>query len=194
MNEKAFTLIETLLTAFILAFLLLGLYIIFEKGYFAWNKGNNLMEQHRKIRGCLDLMSRELKSTFISSSNNSIIFKGDEKKVLFFSSSNIAQEKGEYDIKRVEYKMENCDLIRKIKSSWKKKESSSLTTVLADNITGLKFSYYNGKRWQNSWDSQGKKTQEENSFLPCAVKILIVVKAEAEPPLSLSTVIYIPVG
>jgi len=193
MNKKAFTLVETLVTTCILAFLLLGLYIIFGKGYSAWEKGNIRLEQYQKARGCLDLMSRELKSAFISSSNSALVFRGGKDEILFFSSSNIPHEKGEYDLKEVEYKLENCNLVRKVKSFLNSKINPGATAILASNVTGLEFSYHNGKRWQESWDSTKEGNRKKALPLPQAIRIELVISEENESPLTFSTVINIPV-
>lgn len=185
-DKRAFTLVEILVTTCILAFLLLGLYIIFERGYSAWKKGNIRLEQYQKARGCLDLMSRELKSAFISSINSALVFRGSKNRVLFFSSSNIPQEKGEYDLKEVEYKLSNFNLVRKVKSFLVNKINPGATTILASNVTNLEFSYHNGKKWQEGWDS----TEEKN--LPRAIRIELVLREEDEPPLTFSTVVNIP--
>lgn len=192
-KERAFTLVEIMVATFILAFFLMGLYFIFERSHSAWEKGNIRLTQYQEARGCLDILSRELKSVFISPSNPAIVFKGEKSKLLFTCSSNIPDRKGEYDLKEVEYKFKNNELIRRVKSNFNQPSNYGITTVLTSGITRLSFSYYNGSSWQDSWDSKKDKSKTNFSPLPEAVSIEITIEGENESAMTFSTVVNIPV-
>jgi len=191
-GEMAFTLAEILIATFILSFLLLGAYFIFNKSHSAWEKGNLRIEQYQKIRGCLDILTRELKSAFITSSNPSFVFKGKENEVLLTSSSNIPRQKGEYDLKQIKYKLDNSRLIRRVKSNFINPSSSGAVTVLASGVDKVTFSYYNGEKWQSQWDSEKDKDKRFSSGLPRAVGIEFVIREEGEAAV-FSTTVTLPV-
>lgn len=190
-KEKAFTLIEVMVAGIILAFLLVGVYFIFEKTHSSWEKGNTRLTQYQKARGCLDIISRELKSTFITLSNPSIVFKGERQRLLFTCSSNTPDKKGEYDLKEVEYKLKNHELVRRVKTNFNDPSNPGATITLASGIIDLSFSYYNGAIWQNNWDSTRDRTSL--SSLPEAVKVEMVIKGENSSSLTFSTIVNIPV-
>ena len=195
MNTKkilAFTLLEVLVATCILSFLILGLYIVFDKTHFVWEKENTRLEQYQKIRGCLDTLIKELKSSFVSSSNPSIFFRGQKNEISFICSSNIPYQKGEYDLKQVQYQLRNSQLTRTVKSNFSDPLNPGAVAVLASGIDKLTFSYYDGKKWQSKWDSKKDKNIEFFSGLPQAVWVEIVVKGKNEPPITFSTTVNIP--
>ncbi len=195
MNNKkilAFTLLEVLAATCILSFLILGLYIVFDKTHFAWEKENTRLEQYQKIRGCLDALIKELKSSFISSSNSSLFFRGQENEISFICSSNIPYQKGEYDLKQIQYQLQDSQLIRKVKSNFDNPLNPGAVTVLASGINNLTFSYYDGKKWQSKWDSKKDKDIKFFSGLPQVVWVEIVVRGKNEPPITFSTTVNIP--
>ncbi|MBE0478577.1 prepilin-type N-terminal cleavage/methylation domain-containing protein [Candidatus Aerophobetes bacterium] len=190
-RKAAFTLPEVLIATFILSFLILGLYFIFDKSHSAWEKGDVRLEQYQKIRGCLETMTKELKATFINPADSSLVFKGKKEDVLFFCSTNLPHEKGEYDLKKVNYQLANSKLIRKVKSNLSSPLTPSATTILASEIDELTFSYYDGKKWHPEWDSE--KNKGFSSLLPKAVAIELAVRGKGESPLTFSTTVSIPV-
>ncbi len=192
MKKGGFTLLETVVSAFILAFTLLGLYVIFEKGYFIWERGNEDLERYQEAKGCFDLMSRELRSSFLSLSNSNLIFKGEENKIVFYSSSNIAHEEKEYDLKKVEYKLQDGTIFRKVISVLEDKNNPGATTVLVSRVVNLSFSYYDGRKWRKSWDSEKKKITDSLP-LPEAVRLRLILKRENDKPLVFSTMVNLPV-
>ncbi len=193
MKKNAFTLIEILVATFIFAFLIMGLYFIFDKSHSGWEKGNARLEQYQKAREFLNILNREIKSVFISSSNKNIVFRGNEHEILFMCSTNVPNRKGEYDLKEVEYRLSGNQLKRRVKSVFDKKSNLGRISILASNIAELKFSYHNGKNWQKTWDSK-KDRSKKDFILPQAIRVEIVVKGESVMPLTFSTVISIPVS
>jgi len=198
MSEKkiapAFTLLEVLVATFILSFIILGLYFIFDKSHFAWEKGNARLKQYQKLRGCLDTMTRELKSAFISPSNPSILFKGKKDEIIFTCSSNLPHQEGEYDLKNIHYQLQNSNLIRKVKSNFASPVNLPNTTILASNIERLTFSYYDGKKWQSKWGLEEDKNTKTLPRLPQAVSVELVVQEDGERPVTFSTIVNIPAG
>mgnify|MGYP000120726810 CR=1 FL=1 len=189
---KAFTFVEILFATFLFSVLLLGLYFIFIKSHSAWEKGNASLEQFQKIRGCFDLLKRDIKSTFTSPNNPLFIFNGEKERILFISSSNIPHEKGEYDLKQIEYEFRDFCLIRRVKSNLQDPSNPGSSTVIACDIDKLTFLYFNGKKWLTRWNSQKAKTFPP---LPQAIKVEITLKDKEEDksPLTFSSIISIPV-
>ena len=189
---RAFMLIELLVATFVLSLLIMGLYVIFYKSHSVWERGNRRLEQYQTARGCLDTLSRELKSTFMSASNPSIVFRGKEDEISFTCASNMPQEIGEYDLKQIHYQLRSYQLIRKVRSNWGNSLNPGGTNVLASQIESLTFSYYTGKLWQPEWDSQKDTNTAFGTGLPQAVCVELVVRGEGELPVTFSITIDIP--
>lgn len=179
----AFTLLEVLVATCIFSLLILGLYFIFDKSHSIWDEANVSLEEYQKIRSCLDMLTEELKSAFVSPSNPSISFEGKEDEVRFTCSSNLPHESGQYDLKNVHYLLKRSNLIKRTTSSFDLPERAPSTTILASNVYGLKFSYYKRKKWQSSC-----------SVLPRAVKVKISVAPQGQTPITFSTVVSLPLS
>jgi|GEM_PF-2424376 len=192
-GEESFTLVELLISIFLLAVIITSLYLIFWKGYYAWMKGSARVQIYQSTRVCLDTISREVKSSFISRSNPNLVFKGDEHRLLFTSTFNEVSESGEYDLCEIEYSLTHLKLQRRIKTFLDSKPGKGgCTATLGFPINDLDFSYYNGKNWQKNWDSTMGTHNCSDDALPRAVKITLSSRAKGETPLTLSTIVYLP--
>ncbi|MEA1963635.1 MAG: type II secretion system protein GspJ [Candidatus Aerophobetes bacterium] len=194
-KRKGFTLIEVILATSILAFLLATLYYIFWKSSSAWEKGNARIRMYQKSRACLDMMSREIKTAFISRGNPCLKLKGDKGRLTFISTSNKIGEKGEYDLCEIEYSLSNSNLQRRIRASLDPdSKKKGATNTIASNVMNLSFSYNGNDGWQESWDStMGTEDNTSNDVLPQLVRITLTTYDEREKKdLTLSTVITLP--
>jgi len=192
-REDSFTLVELLIGTFLLAVVITSLYFVFWKAYSAWIKGSSRLQVYQNTRSCLDAMSREIKSSFISKSNPNLVFKGNEHHLFFTSTFNEAGESAEYDLCEIEYSLTHLKLQRRIKTSLDSNPGKGgCTATLGFPINDLIFSYYNGKNWQKSWDSTMKTLDCSDDALPQAVEITLSSQAKGEAPLTFSTVVYLP--
>ena len=69
--------------------------------------------------------------------------------------------------------------------------SPDATVVLADNLLGLHFRFFDGSTWVESWDSQ---SMPPGSQLPQAIAIDLMLAAPGAAPLKLSTMISLPMA
>ncbi|MBC7189731.1 prepilin-type N-terminal cleavage/methylation domain-containing protein [Candidatus Aerophobetes bacterium] len=192
-KNRGFTITEILVATFIFSLLVMGVYGVFNKSQLAWERGNLRIEQYRKIRGIFDLLTRELRCAFVSPANPDLFFEGEENSLYFFSSSNIAKEKGEYDLKFISYRFKDSKIIKNTKSNFKSPSTKTSSTVLASDVRKLSFSYFNGKNWQEKWRFREDKSRNFSSYLPEAVRITVTVGKEDETPLTFSTTVLLPV-
>jgi len=192
-KEESFTLVELLIGTFLLAVIITSLYLIFWKGYYAWMKGDARLQIYQNTRCCLDTISREVQSSFISRSNPNLGFKGDKHHLLFVSTFNEVSRSGEYDLCEIEYSLTNLKLQRRIKTFLDSKPGKGgCTSTLSFPISDLIFSYYNGENWQKNWDSTMGTPDCSDDALPQAVKIVLSSQVGEEAPLTLSTIVYLP--
>jgi type II secretion system protein J len=195
-TEKAFTLIELIIATSILAFLMSVIYFIFWKGLSIWEKGNARTQMYQNARVCLDTIAREIRTSFINSSNPCLIFKGDKHSLYYTSTSNKADKKGEYDLCEIGYRLKGSKLQRRIKTILNSASGTGgSTATIASPVLGLDFQYYDGSEWKESWDStMGTPEDTGDDSLPLAVKITLVTQDERGEgtPLTLSTIAYLP--
>lgn len=195
-REKAFTLIELIISTSILAFLMLTVYSVFYNNSLVWEEGNTRIQMYQGARVCLDTMAREIRSAFISSSNPYLTFKGDRCNLNYVCASNKVNRSGEYDLCEVGYSLKGSNLYRRMRSVLSSVPGENGTSsVLAPYILSLNFMYYDGVKWRESWDStMGTPEDTSDDGLPFTVKITITTQGEqdAEACLTLSTVVNIP--
>lgn len=192
-----FTLIEVILATSILAFLLSTLYYIFWKSSSAWEKGNARIRMYQNSRVCLDIMSREIKTAFISRGNPCLKLKGNEDRLTFISTLNRIGEKGEYDLCEIEYSLSDNSLRRRIKvflGPDTKKDGT--TNTIASNVVNLSFLYNGDDGWCKSWDStMSTENNTSDDVLPQMIKITLTTYDEREKKdLTLSTTVTLPTG
>lgn len=189
-REEAISLIEVIIATFLLVFLMSVVYYIFYRETSAWEKGNIRLQLYQNGRSCLDIMRREIESAFISPSNPSLIFKGRKKTLEYVSISNNVKKAGQYDLCRVKYYLKGTDLLREVKTFMDSQRHGG-TGVIAFGVLDLNFSYYDGNRWREEWDSTaGTPENISDDHLPLAVKIAITLqdKEGKEKPFVLSAI------
>lgn len=193
-KERAFTLVEIIVSCAILVILMGALYRIFGAGSSAWQKGEARTRMYQNARIILDLMSREIKSAFISRGDPHLVFKGSESFLTFISASHTPDRTGEFDLRRIEYSLPQDRLLRSVETRLGS-FSGRATATLAEQVLNLTFSYWGQMEWQSFWDSTKGTPDRNDDILPEAVKISISTQDEEahEPPIILSTIVYIPV-
>jgi len=193
-KEEAFTLVEIMVSCAILVILMGALYRVFWGSSAAWQKGEARTRMYQNARISLDLMSREIRAAFVSRGDPHLIFKGNESFLTFISVSNTPNTVGAYDLRRIEYSLSQDRLCRRIETHLDSFSGGALAT-LAEGVLNLTFSYCSQDQWQGFWDSTKGTPDNADDSLPEAVKITISTQDEEarEPPLILSTVVYLPV-
>lgn len=190
-----FTLTEVAISVFILSFLSLVVYLFFWGSSSAWEKGKARLEVYQNLRYPLKVMSRELKTAFISPHSSSFIFLGREKEIHFISTLNSPSGEGKSDLCEISYYLnEKGQLIRRKDSTPDDKPlKGGGYSPLASGVTFLQFSYWDGEKWSLSWDSTRGTPQPQDDLLPQKVKITLSVRDERgiEPEFTLSTEVYL---
>jgi len=144
-------------------------------------------------------MSREVRCALISPGNSQLVFNGDEDALSYISTFYKPDESGEFDLLEVGYSLSSQgEILRRIKTHLiSSPVKGGATSVLANNILELSFSYNNESAWQDRWDSSmGTPDNTKDDYLPQAVQINIIVQDGQllESPLFLSTAVTIPTG
>ncbi len=177
--KKGFTLVEILISLAILAMIVVSTFTIFRSSAKSWQKGESRSERYNSARIAIGKMSREI-SQAVLNKNTPAKFIGTREDVSFISF--VSGRSGVFDLAEIEYwidgdqnfLMRNEDLNPDYDFS-----TQDNSDILADNISELEFSYYDGIVWNESWDSEekGKETDDgDRGILPKAIKIKIKVR------------------
>ncbi len=194
-KERAFTLVEVMVSCAILVILMGALYRVFWGSSSAWQKGEARTRMYQNARIILDLMSREIRAAFISPGDPHLIFKGNESFLTFVSVSNTPNTTGEYDLRQIEYSLSQERLRRRIDTHLDS-FGGGASAMVGQRILNLTFSYWGQDQWHGFWDSTNGTPDDADDALPEAVKITISTQDEQahEPKLILSTIVYLPVS
>ena len=194
--EKGFTLLELLISIAILSLVLVMIYGTLSMGSRAWEKGEEDIEKTQRMRVVMNLLSREIKSTFpykvtpseLDTHKEFYAFEGKKDSVSFVSTVPLKGGRrglswlsfwveGEEGLVVVERDALRSDIFKE-RNSIDKDEIE----VLDSNITSMKLEYYelkSGKEegegegeWKEHWDA------EKEGTLPHAVKIELTFEEE----------------
>lgn len=178
--RTGFTLVEILIALAILAMIVASTFTIFRSSSSSWQKGERRSERYHNARVAIGKMSMEISHAVIAGGANSK-FIGEKKTVRFISF--VSASSGVFELAEIGYWLDkkNCALMRNedIDPDYDFSTQDS-SDILADNISELEFSYYNGSIWSDTWDSDSSgKEQEKDNYekaLPEAVKIKIEIE------------------
>ena len=182
MRKKGFTLVEILIALAILAVIVTSTFVIFRSSTKSWQKGEKRSERYHNARVAVGKMSTEI-SQAVMRENKLSKFIGKNEEVGFVSFVSTAE--GIFELVEIEYwldrdrrfLMRNEDIDPDFDFS-----TQDNSDILAENITLLEFSYYDGLTWSEAWNlSENEEDGEEEieideSVLPKAVKIKIKVE------------------
>ncbi len=178
--SSAFTLVEILIALAILAMIVTSTFTIFRSSSKSWQKGETRSERYHNARVAMGKMSKEISQAVISE-NRLSKFIGEKKEVSFISFVSTAA--GVFELAEIEYwldkdqrlLMRNEDVDPDYDFS-----SQEHSDILADNISELEFSYYDGLNWADVWDSdlagEDSDLEQTRGILPEAVKIKVKIE------------------
>jgi len=182
MRKKGFTLVEILIALAILAVIVTSTFVIFRSSTESWQKGEKRSERYHNARVAVGKMSTEI-SQAVMSENRLSKFIGNNEEVGFVSFVSTAE--GIFELVEIEYWLDK-DRRFLMRNEDIDPDFDFLTQdnsdILAENITLLEFSYYDGLTWSEAWNlSENEEDGEEEieideSVLPKAVKIKIKVE------------------
>lgn len=164
--DQGFTLVEILIALAILAMIVVSTFTIFKSSSNSWQKGEARSERYQNARTAIGRMSTEISQAVISE-NGSDRFIGNKEDMSFISFVSTAG--GVFELTEVKYWLDPEQMLLMRNEDTEPDydfATQDYSDVLADNISGLEFFYYDGKDWSDKWDSDA-----DAAGLPKAVKI-----------------------
>ncbi|MBC8473833.1 MAG: prepilin-type N-terminal cleavage/methylation domain-containing protein [Candidatus Omnitrophica bacterium] len=178
LHNKAFTLVEILIALAILAMIVASTFTIFRSSAKSWQKGEIRSERYHNARVAIGRMSMEIsQAVIIENSDARFIGQPDEVSFVSFVSST----EGVFEQAEIEYWFDSAQKVLMRNEDAEPDydfSTQDYSDILADGISELEFSYYDGSTWVDSWDSRfiDEETGDEVDSLPKAVKIKIQVQ------------------
>lgn len=169
--RTGFTLVEILIALAILAMIVASTFTIFRSSSSSWQKGEKRSERYHNARVAIGKMSAEISHAVIDEGKPGR-FIGEKEDVRFISFVSAAS--GVFELAEIGYWLDKNERVLMRNEDVDPDydfSTQDYSDILADNISMLEFSYYNGTRWSDTWDSN---SSEKN--LPEAVKIKIEVE------------------
>lgn len=163
--KYGFTLVEILISLAILTMIVASTFTIFRSSSKSWQKGEARSERYHNARAAMGKMSMEL-SQAVMREDGLCKFIGEKDEVAFISF--VSSSSGVFESAEIEYWLDgDRNLLLRNEDTEPDYDFSTQdkSDILADNISILEFSYYDGLYWNDSWDS--------DLALPKAVKIKI---------------------
>ena len=183
-NRPAFTFVELLIAMLIFSLVAVSIYLSFNVGVRAWQKGEGSYRTRQEARYLLGTISRELRAAVNS---QIIIFSGRADSLSFCRAAN--------GIFRVTYGFDDGEkAVYRVLQTYKDNASggAGIKSRVASGISSIKFQYSckkDGKfTWNDSWP-------EDNKTVPFGVKVCLTYSlAGAAEPFVVSQTILIPTG
>ena len=197
-SQRGFTLLELILSVSILSLVMVTIYGTLSMGSRTWEKGEQDIEKVQRMRVVMNLLAREIKSTFpykvtpseLDTHKEFYAFDGKSDSISFVSSVPLRGEKEglswltfwveeDEGLVVVERDALRADIFKE-RESIDKDEME----VLDPQVTAIQFDYYKRKKgttegegegeWEEKWDAEKEK------MLPDAVKIELTFEEEGE--------------
>ncbi|MFC1623708.1 type II secretion system protein GspJ [Candidatus Omnitrophota bacterium] len=181
LQSPAFTLIEILIALAILTMIVMSTFAIFKSSSSAWQKGETRSERYHNARIAMGKMGMEISQAVINESEV-CKFIGERNEVKFVSFVSTASSV--FELVEIEYWLDKDERLL-MRNEDIDPDYDFLTQdysdILAENISKLEFSYYDGLIWSYTWDSDlaGESAEPQESqggILPKAVKIKLEVE------------------
>ena len=168
---KSFTLLEIMMAVVITAVILVVIASSFNLAMKVYRRVKE--GETSQVHDFIEQISRDLSSAYLYGNASFLIFKGDPNSLMFTTVVSLKynfKHPKDCDLRRVKYYLSSVDnnisLYKSLFSFIEGESSKEIRkTKFIESLSLLRFSYYDGKKWLNSWNS----FQE----LPHAVKIWI---------------------
>ena len=194
-RDRAFTLIEVLISSAIISLVAIGIYSAFASGISVWKRSNESRAYERKIIRFFDRLTRELRNTFKISS---IAFEGTGDSVAFPALIESITDEGEqrFEIGKISYSLNEDNTLCKQKEMYSElfqEEREVECEELIKEVFELKFSYcfldnITGEyKWKDEW------VEGQQDSIPKAVKIELLLEEDQEESKFIKTIL-IPTG
>ncbi|MBU1932819.1 MAG: prepilin-type N-terminal cleavage/methylation domain-containing protein [Candidatus Omnitrophica bacterium] len=178
--DDGFTLVETLIALAILAMVVASTFTIFKSSSSSWQKGETRSERYHNARVAIGKMSMEI-SQAVLSEDAKARFIGRREEVGFLSF--VSTSSGIFELVEIEYWLDKGQKVIMRNEDINPDYDFSTqdhSDILAEGVSELEFSYYDGITWQDSWDSgvvgDGSGGEDAEGKLPQAVKVRLKVE------------------
>ena len=178
--DDGFTLVETLIALAILAMVVASTFTIFKSSSSSWQKGETRSERYHNARVAIGKMSMEI-SQAVLSEDTKARFIGRREEVGFLSF--VSTSSGIFELAEIEYWLDKGQKVIMRNEDINPDYDFSTqdhSDILAEGVSELEFSYYDGITWQDSWDSgvagDGSGGGDAEGKLPQAVKVRLKVE------------------
>jgi len=174
---KGFTLIELLVSMAVLGIMLAVISQAFSLGQSSRERGEKVLRQSLHLRTGVDLISKQLRSTFPlvtrnrEASKDVLHFSGDAQSLRFFSTLPFGMRR-RGGLFQVRYFLEKGDgeggrvLMVDQHPAYEKKNFDGIGeegrgVVLLPELIGANWAYSDGKEWRERWDEEAQKRLPE---------------------------------
>ncbi|MFA7328796.1 MAG: type II secretion system protein GspJ [Candidatus Ratteibacteria bacterium] len=201
-TRKGFTLVEVMVAVVIFSLAIAVIYKTFSTGLKVWERGSESMAVFQDGKRVLDVISKDIRSTFIPPlGNEDSLFVGEDKKegeidadkISFFTlgEPNLISKGKDIGLRKIEYYLEKKD---KEYTLYRKETPSLGRLVLGEEtvdplligVENLNFEYYSKGEWKKEW--------KPSKTVPSRVKICLKLKEETGEPHTFATTVEVPVA
>jgi len=172
-----FTIVEILIALAIFTMIVTSTFTIFRSASKSWQRGEERSEKYNTARVAIGKMKQEISQAIIN--NNLCRFIGTPSEISFISFITTADNI--FEMAEIRYRLDQTShsLIRNEQLNPDYDfMTQDRSDILADNIDVLKFLYFDGTSWRDTWDSS--LIENEDTNLPRAVKIHIEVTGKRD--------------
>ncbi|MFA5339578.1 MAG: type II secretion system protein [Candidatus Omnitrophota bacterium] len=180
-RRAGFTLVELLIAMLIFSIVSISIYLSFNVGIRAWQKGEGSYRSRQEVRYLLGTLSRELRNAVNS---QVIVFSGSADSVSFCRAVN--------GLFRVTYEFDEGEkAVYRVLRNYKD-NGAGTRSRLASGISAVKFRYLYKKDGRPVW---GDSWQEDYKEVPFGVQVFLTYNTGGSAePLKISRTVLIPTG
>ena len=169
-SRQAFSLTELLLALAITGIVMLSVYSSFLVGIRSWKTVSTTVDTD--AQKLFSLCSKQLRSAYISEKSPELVFNGSLNSLSFISTSVIAEADPDSRLSELQkniysYAVDETSgkqaLFYERQGCFSLSETNAGKKIIADSLTQIRFAFFDGDQWKNSWSS--------NTEIPRAVKI-----------------------
>ncbi|MDD4879631.1 MAG: prepilin-type N-terminal cleavage/methylation domain-containing protein [Candidatus Omnitrophica bacterium] len=183
-SRAGFTFIELLIAMLIFSLVSISIYLSFNVGIHAWQKGEGSYRSRQEARYLLGMLSRELRNAVNS---KVIVFSGRADSLSFCKAAN--------GLFRVTYEFDEGEkAVYRVLQTYKDNASkvAGVRSRLASGISGIDFRYSFKKAGKLEW---GDSWEEAKKAVPFGVKVSFTYNpGGSAEPLTVSRTVLIPSG
>jgi prepilin-type N-terminal cleavage/methylation domain-containing protein len=193
-HKPGFTLVEILVALAILVVIAASTYTVFRGVAQSWLRGDIRTQRFQNARIILEQMSREISQAIVGLEigGRQLYCLGTQESFFFICPIEAGSPQTS-DLAEVGYYLKDTTLMRHFQAS-PDYDFSPLDTQeeFSENVSSIRFSYFDGTTWRDSWDSR-LKIPQMYAKPPKAVKIeLVLIDRRGKESESFQVVVFLP--